>query len=169
MINHDRNPNAAFVRGDDDTLVVRALTSIPKQSQVFISYGAASTQPSWRCLFSYGFVPDSTDIYEDDIAELVIDGIRFEINPSEIPFELVQLEAQRDDTQGSEDDVVFTPRIGKRIVQYLREAAEDLRQRNEEETTTIASQLAAKLRESNRRTLLACAGGLQEYIENNLD
>mmetsp|Transcript_16996 Transcript_16996/g.25726 ORF Transcript_16996/g.25726 Transcript_16996/m.25726 type:complete len:413 (-) Transcript_16996:1013-2251(-) len=168
MINHDRNPNAEFIRGDNNTLVVRALRTIPKKSQVLISYGVSSTQPAWRCLFSYGFVPEITDIYEDDAAELVVDGMRFEINPTEIPFELIQLEAQRDNVQDNVEDEVLTPTIGNRIVQNLREAAEDLRQKNEEETKTIAHQLAANLRESNRRTLLACAGGLEEYIQDNL-
>ena len=206
LINHDRNHNAEFVRGSTttDSIQVRALTTIAADSEIFINYGSTSTQPAWKCLFSYGFVPLSSssttsddgsqsedsvpNVYEDDLAELIVNdkkdpsrNARFEIGPTEIPYELVRFEAIQSgqfhpNDNGGEEDFDFTPEIGQRIVDRILLAAKELDDNNNNDTSSssnndglkkdvsVAASLVGNLRESNRRTLLACAGGLREYL-----
>ena len=167
LINHNRDHNAAFFR-EDDYMVVRARRDISAGEQVFINYGG-STQPAWRCLFSYGFVPLSEDIYEDDLADLIVDGMRFEMGPTEIPFELVQYEAEQLGNYNPEEELEFTPEIGNKIVERIVNAAKDLEPISvlaDDNEIAASLSLVADLRESNRRTLLACAGGLREYLED---
>mmetsp|Transcript_39009 Transcript_39009/g.57396 ORF Transcript_39009/g.57396 Transcript_39009/m.57396 type:complete len:401 (-) Transcript_39009:486-1688(-) len=164
LINHDRNHNAEFYR-EGNCMVVRAIRDIDADRQVFINYGG-STQPAWKCLFSYGFVPLSEDVYEDDSAELIVDGMRFELGPTELPFELVQFEAERSGQYTPGEELEFTAEIGQSIVDRLMDAAKDLKgPPNEEENNRVDISSVRDLREANRRTLLACAGGLREYLE----
>jgi hypothetical protein len=166
LINHNRNHNAEFFR-EGDYMVVRAKRNIDAENEVFINYGG-STQPAWKCLFSYGFVPLSDDVYEDDTEELIVDGMRFEVGPTEIPFELVQYEAEKlgQYTPG-EGELEFTAEIGQSIIDRVVDAAKELSasSANDQEENTVPPRLVAGLREANRRTLLACAGGLREYLE----
>jgi hypothetical protein len=170
MINHHYDPNSEYNR-EGEYIVVRAMRDIEQDGEVLISYGT-STMPVWRCLFSYGFVPSVDEIWEHNIAELVMkeeDGgcQRFEVSPTEIPFGLIQYHAKKDDV----DNVEFTPEIGWAIIDQLTDAAKALGSRsydndNADSSTSLTTlQLVADLRESHRRTLLACAGGLRDFIE----
>lgn len=166
LINHKREHNAEFFR-EGEFMVVRAKQDISEGSEVFISYGAAAS-PAWKCLFSYGFVPLSDNIYEDDAAEIEVDDMRIEVGPTEIPFELVQHEATKLGRFDSDTELEFTVEIGESIVSRLVAAADELAAPLtflERRDKRIEQSLAA-LRESNRRTILSCAGGLREYIED---
>ncbi|CAJ1937858.1 unnamed protein product [Cylindrotheca closterium] len=179
MINHSYEHNAEFFR-KGDYMIVRAKQDLTVDEEVLISYGASSTTPIWRCLFSYGFVPSVDDIYEYNVVEIALDDYyRFEVSPTEIPFELVQYQAKK---QGiavdNPEDIEFTPEIGKAIVEQLRDCAKRLevsqgsrgsmesRIRSTDSMPQETMELINLLKESHRRTLLACAGGLQEYLEN---
>mmetsp|Transcript_18441 Transcript_18441/g.21216 ORF Transcript_18441/g.21216 Transcript_18441/m.21216 type:complete len:479 (+) Transcript_18441:48-1484(+) len=196
MINHSPNPNAEFIR-EGDTLEVRALRDIPAEDEVFISYGS-STQPAWKCLFSYGFVPvpanDDNEVYETDAAELKVvdtDGtiLRFEVSPVDIPLELIRYEAtgsawNKDQTTEQclanpveEEMGLLTVDVGNRILERIRVAAAadnggTLKDGDGggvtddgQEVVAASVALLADLRESNRRTLLACASGFQEFLD----
>ena len=161
-------------------MIVRAQQDLIVDQEVLISYGASSNTPIWRCLFSYGFVPSVDDIYEHNVVEIVLDDyFRFEVSPTEIPFELVQYQAQKLGLAGDNpEDVEFSPGIGKAIVEKLRDCAKQLEVNagnDDSRESGIQSpdsmpqetmELINSLNESHRRTLLACAGGLQEYSEN---
>jgi hypothetical protein len=167
MINHNRDHNAEFFR-EGDFMVVRAKRAIEADSEVFINYGG-STSPAWRCLFSYGFVPLSEDIYEDDEAEIILDGMRIEVGPTEIPFQLVQFEAEKLGMYKEGEELEFTAEIGQKIVDRIVGAAKDLDKNTltgPGDDDSAATRSIADLRESNRRTLLACVGGLREFLEN---
>ena len=184
MINHNYDNNAEFYM-EGEYMVVSALRDIDANTEICISYGS-STIPVWRCLFSYGFVPCVDDIYEHNVADMVTEeGYRFEVSPAEIPFELIQYHAQKNmqksgsiiDEKGDlENYVEFTPEIGHAIVQQLTMNAKALEgaNNNEEESqdddgksslSPVTIQLVNSLRESHRRTFLACAGGLREFLE----
>jgi hypothetical protein len=167
MINHHYEPNAEFFR-HGDSMVVRAVRDIEADEEVMIHYGSA-TMPVWKSLFSYGFVPSVEEIYEHNAAEIVVDNYRFEVSPTEIPFELVQYQAQK---LGYEDleNVEFTPEIGHAIVKELEASASALVEESATEDDPVVSsqetlQLVSSLKESHRRTLLTCAGGLREFVE----
>merc|ERR1719232_452662 len=66
--------------------VVRATTNIPSKEEILIDYGD-STRPAWKCLSSYGFVPQQE---EDSIAEVFMDGVRYEVGPYTIPVDMVE-------------------------------------------------------------------------------
>ena len=167
MINHCRDHNADFFR-ESEYMVVRAIKNIDANNELLINYGD-STKPAWRSLFSYGFVPLSEDIYEDDAAEitLVENGMTIEVGPTEIPFELVQYEAQHCDEYEEGQEIEFTPEIGHKIVDSITIAAKALEKKHssENDANLAAYRSIDALRESNRRTLLACAGGLREFLE----
>ena len=166
LINHSRDHNAEFFR-EGDSMVVRALKNIDMESELYINYGD-STQPAWKCLFSYGFVPRTEDVYEDDVAELIVDDLRFEIGPTEIPFELVQYEAERLGLRKpGQEGLEFTSEIGQNIIDRVVNAAKGLATIPicGQDKDTLSSRLLADLRQANQRTLLACAGGLREYIK----
>ncbi|KAL7548188.1 hypothetical protein ACHAWF_015438 [Thalassiosira exigua] len=132
--------------------------------EIYINYGQ-STIPAWRCLFSYGFVPPSENVYEDDAAEVVLDDMMVvEVGPTEIPYELVQYEAKQLGLDQGED-VEFTPETGQRIVDRVAAAAKLLETVHDSGNDSYVSRFVDSLRESNRRTLLACAGGLREFLE----
>jgi len=168
MINHDPEPNARFAL-QDGGIVVRSTQDIASDNQVLIDYGA-STRPAWRCLFSYGFVPTGEDVYESDLAEVRLepgDGV-LEVGPTELPYELVYYEAAKLGKIGNNDeDFEFDASIGQSIVNRLVATTQALSAEitGEDETTTAASRLIHDLKESNRRTLLASAGGLRDFLE----
>ncbi|KAL3936570.1 MAG: hypothetical protein SGBAC_008139 [Bacillariaceae sp.] len=175
MINHSYEPNAEFFR-KGNSMIVRARQDLAVDQEVLISYGTTSTAPIWRCLFSYGFVPSVDEVYQHNVVEIVLDDYyRVEVSPTEIPFELVQYQAQQLGLTGENaEDVEFTPEIGKAIVEQLRDCAKqsELNQGNDNNPKSLDSipqetmELINALKESRRRTLLACAGGLQEYLDN---
>ena len=82
------------------SIVVRARTDICADEEILVDYGA-SAHPAWRCLASYGFVPeygnlliddeDSLDDTEvEDVAEVYMNGRRFEVGRYTVPTELVE-------------------------------------------------------------------------------
>eukprot|EP00536_Pseudo-nitzschia_multiseries_P008045 jgi/Psemu1/197106/e_gw1.198.36.1 len=183
MINHSPEPNAEFFR-KDDYMMVQTLSDIAADEQVCIHYGG-STAPAWKRLFSYGFCDTSDNdddgfaVYEEDAVEIVLeDRFRFEISPTQIPVELIQYQAQRTATDDGEDEsleVELSPEIGYAIIDQLKMAANESKKKRDdatnaatniaEESASIPLGLIADLHESHRRTLLTCAGGLQEYLE----
>jgi hypothetical protein len=179
LINHHYEPNADFLlKGDYMTL--RALRDIEADKEVLVHYGS-STMPVWKCLFSYGFIPSIDEVYEHNTAEIVVvdDDVdctyRFEISPTEIPFELVQYYAQKLGNNEDIDNVEFTPEIGRAIVEQLKtsiKALEKITTVNDDdkniqnsESSSLSLQLVKDLRESHRRTLVTCVEGLKEYME----
>ena len=77
-------------------LTVRASRDMKKNEEVLIDYGE-STRPPWRCLVSYGFVPSNTDYDDDDddddsnqnVAEVFMDGVRYEVGKNTVPIDMV--------------------------------------------------------------------------------
>jgi len=200
FINHPSgsSANAEFLMVIDDNeeeerLVVRALRDVDAGEQVLISYGDSS-KPAWKCLAAYGFVPifpndgDSADNYdhEQHIAEVYIDGVRYEVGPTTIPEDVVLAMSKRDvadvdpDEQQRENPVVtLTPEIALRLAGRLSEVSYQLlldpldRYSSEEEddvTETpedvLSAQLAASLRWNQHRILLTCSTGLQEWASD---
>jgi hypothetical protein len=226
LINHgsaknrgrESGANAQYVlEGDDDELytknaqiVVRATRDLRQGDEVLIDYGP-STQPAWRCLLSYGFVPyyrripapgessssssssssPDDDEDEENVAEVYMDGIRFEVGPSSIPVDMVAaaMASLKDERTGGaigetiggplldgddESKIALTPEVALRIsrrisdvaYQLLLEPEQDMYDDHPSATPTtfqlISNQLAASLRFSQHRVLLACALGLKD-------
>lgn len=130
-------------------------------------YGDVSYGVFFLSLLSYGFVPSVDDIYEHYEAGIVVDNNRFEVTPTEIPFDLVQYVAQSMGIDDDDEDIEFTPEIGLVIVDKIVTSAKALEApiSPESNLSKTTHQLVKDLRESHRRTLLACAGGLKDYIE----
>lgn len=133
-------------------LVVRAKRDIQAKEEVLIDYGH-STKPAWTCLLSYGFVPSSTttranekgmEYLEDDnddignyddgddsnVAEVFVDGCRFEVSPTTIPVDLVSFYhpgISNDESptfaQDNRNELVLTAAIARKIAKRLSDAA----------------------------------------------
>jgi hypothetical protein len=210
--------NAQFaLEGDDDEqllmtkdgrLVVRAMRDLRQGDEVLIDYGP-STRPAWRCLLSYGFVPSNRRILapgesissssssnlddeedEENVAEVYMDGIRFEVGPFSIPVDMVAAAMASLREQGSggaigapllddNDDgseIALTPEVALRIAERISDVADQLILEPERDmhddnpaakpTTfqVISNQLVASLRFSQHRVLLACALGLKDCV-----
>ena len=158
--NHDTVPNAAFAL-EGSQLVVRATRPISRDSEVFISYGEQSTRPSWRCLLSYGFVPEDDD---DDTTEVNLDGQRFEVSSTSVSEDLVAW-AVSDDSP-----VTLTPTVAVRLSKRLTEAATDLNDLTKtiddvESTDALSVRLEAALRSQQQRVINTCAGGLLKWAQ----
>jgi len=172
MINHHHEPNAEFVAGlDGCSVAVRALCDIERGRELCVSYG--DDLPVWKCLLCYGFVPEY--ILETDTAELVVDdGSCFPVSLADIPVGLIQWEQQQQQGQGpipddgsKNDEIILTPQVGKAIVDRLVQAAAALESDLDTTTTTTTRPMELdQLQESHRSIFLACAQGLQEYLED---
>lgn len=133
FINHDHQPNCAFELVDnqvrDDTegyLVVRALRDIPSGQEISIDYGFASTRPAWKCLSSYGFVPSMKEVDDEEVAEVYIDGRRFEVTPTTIPEDLVTaiLENEEEDEEfENKSDIEFNPSVARKLASRVGKVA----------------------------------------------
>lgn len=132
--------------GDDLSLVVRARNNIGANEEVLIDYGD-SARPAWRCLASYGFVPNYRLTSPDDelqdgeedesVAEVFMDGGRYEVGSHTVPYEMAEaaymslLEAKQgpkafnDDAIGADDDIknLLTPEVALRIAKRVSDAA----------------------------------------------
>jgi hypothetical protein len=132
--------------GDDLSLVVRASKAIEKNEEVLIDYGDSS-RPAWRCLASYGFVPNYRITSPDDelgegeedesVAEIFMDGARYEVGSHTVPFEMVEaasaslleeqqgLRAFEEDVEESIDNgaAALTPEVALRIAKRVSDAA----------------------------------------------
>jgi len=203
MINHgsslshgEGSANAKFGVEEDANgrpcLCVRATRTVDANDEVLIDYGD-SAKPAWKCLLSYGFVPkysmpgvddeEEEDAVDENVAEVFLDGKRYECGPSSIPFEMVEAAMSMNfGPIGHDEEVELTPEIAlklaKRIssVSYylLLDDKSRVDQTNDNEEATdddsydsvedlISLQLAASLRWSQHRTLQACAMGLQDW------
>jgi len=172
LMNHNYEPNAEICRRGG-SMIVSALRNIDADEEVLIHYGS-STIPVWKCLFSYGFIPSIDDVYEHNMAEIIIDDrYRFEISPMEIPFELIQYQAKKLRHKDGEN-IELTSEIGHAIVDQLETSIETLEKAMVDtsddknihsESLSLSFQLGNNLRESHRRTLITCLYGLKEYIE----
>lgn len=134
----------------DASLVVRASRDIAAGEEVLIDYGE-SARPAWRCLTSYGFIPeyDSLEVGSEreggesaeNVAELWMHGRRFEVEPHSVPVELVEvakvqamLDSQdndeREDKKRAEGDGdsgdMLTPSVARAIAKRSKEAAFNL-------------------------------------------
>lgn len=96
------------------SLVVRATTTLEEGNEVLLDYGD-SARPAWKCLASYGFVPEydriplpgtergggeesdeevGAEVEEDEnVAEVYMDGTRYEVGPSTVPYEMAEAAA----------------------------------------------------------------------------
>lgn len=131
----------------DLSLVVRARNDIDANEEVLIDYGD-SARPAWRCLASYGFVPnyrltspdDELDEGEEDesVAEIFMDGTRYEVGSHTVPYEMVEAAsiALLEENQGPEvlDDSIgdgnenpsvnlLTPEVALRIAKRVSDAS----------------------------------------------
>mmetsp|Transcript_5586 Transcript_5586/g.16205 ORF Transcript_5586/g.16205 Transcript_5586/m.16205 type:complete len:540 (-) Transcript_5586:278-1897(-) len=131
--NHEGCANAMFqLEGggitdiNDAYIVVKAIKDIDEDDEVLLDYGD-SARPAWRCLASYGFVPDyrfldsNENISDEDgirdecVAELYLDGVRFEVGPSTIPFEMVEAAAA---AQSAEESDGFVTRSNEVVMEH---------------------------------------------------
>jgi hypothetical protein len=130
FINHGSTANAVFAL-EDENLVVRATTDLNEGEQVLIDYGD-SARPHWKCLVSYGFVPEYSEKDEEaNIAEVYVHGRRFEVGPSAIPLDLVEELEAHAESEGFYErpeveeapETVLTPDIALRLANRLSEVA----------------------------------------------
>jgi hypothetical protein len=154
LLNHGGNhANAEFLRIDEH-LVVRTTRQVEAGSELLIDYGE-SARPAWKCLLSYGFVPTN-----DDMAELLVDGMRYSVGPESIPYELVEaLSAKFGQTEVD---------LSLAVCNFLADCAEQITNNNDNESDdqeppSRAAHLATDLRQSQRHALVAFARGLREY------
>jgi hypothetical protein len=181
--------NSQFQLEDGNSLVVRAVRDVEADQEVLIDYGESS-RPAWRCLLSYGFVPQYNRIpgpdeeafadsdEEDNVAEVYIDGKRYEVGPSQVPFEMVVAAFESDRPVADEEGdigVSLTPEVALKLADRISEVAfylllepeGDLHDDDSVATPTpfevISSREAASLRWSQHRVLIACSLGLREF------
>lgn len=134
----------------DASLVVRASRDLAAGEEVRINYGDAA-RPAWRCLTSYGFVPEYDDAEAgsggeggdsaENVAELWMHGRRFEVEPHSVPVELVEvatvqamLDSQDNDGRKENEEVegdgdggdMLTPSVARAIAKRATEAAFNL-------------------------------------------
>jgi hypothetical protein len=185
--------NAQFQREGED-LVVRALKNLRTGEEILIDYGA-SARPAWRCLLSYGFVPQYTPIpgphehapvdseLEDNEAEVFMGGTRYIVGPSQVPFDMVAAAFESHHPTGDEDDednaLSLTPEVALKLANRISDVAyylllEQERDMHDEDRDVdatpfdvISNKEAAALRWSQHRVLLACSLGLREFAAEN--
>ena len=176
---------------DDGMLVVRAKRDISKNEEILIEYGD-STRPAWRCLASYGFVPEYRITTPDEewegeedesVAEVFMEGNRYEVGSHTVPFDMVEtatlslrneLSTKDCDRNDESEEVTYLSadvalRIAKRVsdaaFQLLVEPNNNELIENDPEAI-ISYRNAASLRWSQHKVLLACAVGLRDYATN---
>lgn len=151
--NGEGSSNAYFgLEGNDEegdilALTVRARRNINAKEEVLIDYGD-SARPAWRCLASYGFVPEYRVTGPDDeqsggadesVAELFYNGKRYEVSSNTIPTELVEaayatyleeeVGASAFERVGDPEDELASslpPGVALRIAKRISDAAFDL-------------------------------------------
>jgi hypothetical protein len=183
--------NAWFVREGDD-LVVRALYDLHQDEEILIDYGASS-RPAWKCLLSYGFIPQYNykTSTEDDVAEVYMMGQRYEVTTGAIPVDMV-VEAARvtaidvhpifsnnSVSPPATVGVALTPEVATRIADRCEEVGfflllepdlDPYQDFDEAEAVKLAPseilshRLAASLRWSQHKVLMACAAGLRRFV-----
>lgn len=163
-------------------LVVRAIKDITEDEEVLIDYGD-SARPAWKCLNSYGFVPvydPKNDVTEDgfveNVAELWMNGLRFEVDPHSIPFDLVEVGKEQAMLDGELtietdiDDETLSPAAVKTIAKRSSEAAlhlllvPDASDENDSLEYRHSVQLAVALRKSQYDVLEAFTENLKSVL-----
>lgn len=174
-------------------LVVRALRDIVEGEEVLIDYGD-SARPAWRCLTSYGFVPDY-DVNADNgneepienVAELWMNGLRFEVDPNSVPYDLVEVAAaqtmldysvDKDEFEEEEDEIengMLTPLVARTIADRATETAVNLIVEAEDGADddvawdapafVHAASLANKLRWSQHEVLMTFSENLRRLCQ----
>lgn len=177
FLNHPTTGEANANFGlEDESVVVRARSAISQDEEVFIDYGE-STRPSWKCLSSYGFVPDSRYAATEDeeskhVAEVYIEGNRYEVQPDSIPEDMVAyVAASIDPTFDPEEPVNLTRELAVHMARRISDVAYQLilepsyvdTSEAVEAETILAYQLAAELRWNQHRILMACSEGLRDF------
>jgi hypothetical protein len=176
-------------------LVVRSMQDISQDDEVKMDYGA-SARPAWKCLFSYGFVPEYKRTTKDaeggeNLAEVYMKGVRYEVADDSVPIDMVADATptpwvDEDDSDPQSNENVLTPDIALRIAERIADAAyylllepeqildgheSDLEEDPDEIPPTpfevISKQLAASLRWSQHRILLTCAAGLTHFAKEH--
>lgn len=181
-------------------LVVRATRDLLEGEEVLIDYGD-SARPNWRCLTSYGFVPDHEinsnvvdEDYTKDVAELWMNGLRFEVDTQSVPYDLVEVAAAQilldqdlDDQQQEEDEedgdeneevLELSPLVARVIAKRAREAAfnlilepdvDDSEEVWDAPEFVHAMNLAALLRWSQHKVLMAFAENLLLFATSTIE
>jgi hypothetical protein len=163
----------------DAKLVVRALKDLTGGEEVLIDYGD-SARPAWKCLNSYGFVPindPKSDIVEDgfveNVAELWMNGLRFEVDPHSIPFDLVEVagaQTMLEGTENNSNEEPLSPSVVKAIAKRSSEAAlhmllvSDLSDKEDTPEYRHSATLSALLRKSQYKVLDAFTENLKSII-----
>lgn len=166
---------------DTDYLVVRTRRDVRANEEALIDYGD-SARPAWKCLSSYGFVPrpklasgqeEKYDMQreEEEQAEVWLDGVRYEVGPSIVPFEMVEAVAESLKAESLENDkeeeLFMTPEIALTLAKRVSEVSFQLLVEPtgaEASKDDISKTLAQALRWSHHHTLLACAIGLRDWV-----
>lgn len=138
--NDDDGDGSGEEEKDDLFLVVRARRDIETTEEVLFDYGD-SARPAWRCLASYGFVPEYRKDEEDDnesVAEVYMDGARYEVTSHTVPYGMVEAasasyleeikgpSALMDDDKVEneyENETILTPDLALRIAKRVSDAA----------------------------------------------
>ena len=185
--------NAAFgVEGakmsdmNDASLVVRAVRDLKEGEEVLIDYGD-SARPTWRCLTSYGFIPNYSSTKEEsnedqelveNVAELWMNGLRFEVDPHSVPYDLVEVAAAQALLDGEIDEDeeerygLLTPSVARSIAKRATDSAFNLLLEPELDKSdedwdapdlVQAASLAAALRWSQYGVLLSFANNLERF------
>ena len=171
----------------DARLVVRAIRNIESNEEVLIDYGE-SARPAWRCLTSYGFVPDACskgavngDCPVENAAELWLNGIRFEVDSQSVPCDLVEVAAAQalldgsslTDSEVESDNALqgLTPFVARSISERATAAALNLitepemvaEEDYDNPAYVVSSSLAALLRWDQHNVLLEFAENLERF------
>lgn len=160
----------ALENDNDEALVVRAVVDLLKDQQVCIDYGP-STKPAWKSLVSYGFIPAE----DEELAEVYLDGVRYEVGPDFIPETMVVAAASvySSQPQALDDAVVLTPEIAVFLARRISDVAynyllfpgtdEDNAEREASPESIISTRLASSLRWNQHCILLKCSSNLQDW------
>ena len=116
-------------------LVVRSMQDISQDEEVTMDYGA-SARPAWKCLLSYGFVPEykrtTTDAESggENLAEVYMKGVRYEVADDSVPIDMVAdatptpwVDEDDSDDPESNKNIALTPDIALRIGERIADAA----------------------------------------------
>ena len=167
----------------DAKLVVRAIKDVAQDEEVLIDYGD-SARPAWKCLNSYGFVPmydpkvdDVEDGFVENVAELWMNGLCFEVDPHSIPYDLVEVASEQTMLGGSSEvgsskssDESLSPEVVKAIAKRSSEAAlhmllsTEITDSSESAEYRHSRELAAALRKSQYQVLDAFTSNVKSII-----
>jgi hypothetical protein len=140
---------------------------------------------------SYGFVPQyNAHVPEDNLAEVYMFGKRYDITTDTIPFEMVEAASaagadidEHGEINAPIEEVRLTSDVARKIAERLQEVgfflllepdldpyedfdeSETSQELSLDATQVVSHTLAASLRWSQHKVLLACAKGLEEFAQ----